>query len=64
MKTPEPGSRKWVENERTIAHTPELRKLRDQAQGERSSGSRIHGGGGSQQYRDNWERIFGKGTDK
>lgn len=64
MEIPEKGSRKWVQNERTIANTPELRKLRDQANGETSSGSRIHSNANSQQYRDNWDRIFGKKNDK
>lgn len=65
MELPEKGSRKWIENERKIAHTPELRRLRDESQGLSGSSGRTYANGSSQAYRDGWDRIFGKkDTDK
>ena len=58
---PEKDSAQWRKNESLIARDPVLRQARDISEGFRpstTSGSRV--AGGSQAYKDGWDRIFGK----
>ena len=57
---PEKNSKQWRKNESLIAKDPVLREARDISEGFRpsSAGSRV--AGGSQAYKDGWDRIFGK----
>ena len=58
---PEKNSKQWRKNESLIAKDPVLREARDISEGFRpgtTSGSRV--AGGSQAYKDGWDRIFGK----
>jgi len=58
---PEKDSSQWRKNESLIARDPVLREARDISEGFRpssTSGSRV--AGGSQAYKDGWDRIFGK----
>lgn len=57
---PEKDSAQWRKNESLIARDPVLRQARDISEGFRpssTSGSRV--AGGSQAYKDGWDRIFG-----
>jgi hypothetical protein len=61
---PEKNSRQWRKNESLIAKDPVLRQARDISEGFRpgtTSGSRV--AGGSQSYKDGWDRIFGNKKD-
>lgn len=58
---PQKDSAQWRKNESLIARDPVLRQARDISEGFRpstTSGSRV--AGGSQAYKDGWDRIFGK----
>ena len=62
---PEKNSSQWRKNESLIARDPVLREARDISEGFRpstTSGSRV--AGGSQAYKDGWDRIFGSKKDK
>ena len=70
-KIPEKNSQQWRKNEKLINQDPALKLARDRSEGIEKRGSyykQTHGGKGSaprtdtnsQQYRDNWDRIFGK----
>ena len=67
---PETNTKQWVKNEKTINENPVLKQARDIQQGLEKPArhyKQSHGGKGSaprpgtysQQYKDNWERIFG-----
>lgn len=71
---PEKNTSQWKKNEKIINENPALKQARDIAEGVekparhyKSSGGQWHGGKGSrprvntnsQQYKDNWDRIFG-----
>jgi len=67
---PKEGSKAWQKNEKIINENSALKQARDIAQGLEKPAHRYkstHGGKGSaarpgtysQQYKDNWERIFG-----
>ena len=58
---PQKDSAQWRKNESLIARDPVLRQARDISEGFKpstTSGSRV--AGGSQAYKDGWDRIFGK----
>ena len=72
---PKTGSAQWKRNETVINDNPTLKQARDIAQGldkpahrYKNSSGNWHGGKGSaprvntnsQQYQDNWDKIFGK----
>ncbi len=70
--TPKTGTKAWSRNEKIINESPVLKKARDTAQGiQKSDGhyKQTHGGKGSasrtnylsDQYADNYDRIFKKG---
>lgn len=69
-KTPEKGSKQWVQNEKIINDTGVLKKARDNSEGFNTANktySNTGAGKGSSQrptnhkaYSDNWDRIFGK----
>ncbi len=70
--TPKTGSRAWSRNEKIINESPTLKKARDTAQGIKKSDGhykQTHGGKGSaprtnylsEEYGDNYDRIFKKG---
>lgn len=69
-KGPQKGSAEYNRNERIINKSPFLKNLKSTSQGEKSlfhSGYNGVGKGSaprvninSQQYQDNWEKIFGK----
>ena len=66
---PEKGTKRYTQNEKIINNNPALKQGRDVAQGLEKSASAYstHGGKGSaarpgnysQEYKDNWETIFG-----
>jgi hypothetical protein len=69
-KIPEKNTTQWVKNEKTINNNPALKQARDIAEGLEKPDrhyKQTHGGKGSaprintnsQQWRDNWDRIFG-----
>ena len=74
-KTPEKNSRQWVKNEKTINENPVLKRARDKSEGIEKPQHRYgssggwHGGKGSasridtnsEQYKDNFDRIFKQG---
>lgn len=57
--TPKKGSAQWKKNEKIIAKNPFLRAQRDKSEGFRP-GSGIVSADNSQEYKDGWERIWGK----
>lgn len=57
---PERGSPQWKKNETIINRNPFLRKMRDQSEGISSSGASSNGWTPSDEYRDNYDRIFRK----
>jgi hypothetical protein len=72
---PEKGSSQWKKNEKTINENGMLRQMRDRSEGiEKKSGhyGQTHGGKGSapridtnsEQYKDNFDRIFKQGKYK
>lgn len=64
-KTPPVGSKQWKRNEKIINENPLLRKARDVSEG--FSGNRVGNTGGwtpSEAYKNNYDLIFGKRTDK
>lgn len=72
---PEKNTRQWVKNEKLINQDPALKKARDTAEGIAKPDryyKQTHGGKGSaprintqsQQWRDNWDRIFGAKNQK
>ena len=71
---PEKGTRNYNRNEKIINNNPALKKARDVAQGlqkpdsayssSAGKGSTYRQGDYSQQYKDNWERIFGNKDKK
>ena len=71
---PEKGTRNYDRNEKIINNNPALKKARDQAQGllkpdsayssPGGKGSASRPGDHSQEYKDNWEKIFGKKNKK
>jgi len=56
---PEKGSTQWKKNEKIIAKNPFLRAERDKSEGFRPT-SGIVSADNSQEYKDGWERIWGK----
>jgi len=56
---PEKGTKQHTKNEKAIFNDPVLKKLRDTSEGFKSS-STIKTGTPSQQYKDNYDAIFGK----
>ena len=71
-KVPPKGSDQWKKNEKAINENGFLRKMRDRSEGIEKKGShygQTHGGKGSatrintnsEQYKDNFDRIFKQG---
>ena len=68
-KIPKEGSKAWQKNEKIINNNSALKQARDISQGLEKPAHRYTSSGGkgsaprpgaySQQYKDNWERIFG-----
>jgi hypothetical protein len=56
---PTKGSAQWVRNEKIINSNPALKQMRDTAEGLSSRGENYLGAP-SQEYKDGWEKIFGK----
>jgi|DEB0MinimDraft_6_1074348.scaffolds.fasta_scaffold210705_2 hypothetical protein len=71
---PEKGTSQWKKNEKIINEHPGLKQARDISEGleKRPSSYATHGGKGSaarpgaysQEYKDNWDRIFGNKDKK
>ena len=61
--TPKKGSTQWKKNEKIIAKNPFLRAQRDKSEGFRP-GSGIVSADNSQEYKDGWDRIWGKKDDE
>jgi hypothetical protein len=59
-KIPEKNSSQWKRNEKIIAQTPGLRKMRDASEGFSGTNSGTGGWTPSEAYKDNWDAIFGK----
>jgi len=68
-KVPETNSRQWVKNEKIINNNPALKQARDIKEGIAKPAHHYTNNGGkgsaprpgtySQEYKDNWDRIFG-----
>lgn len=68
-KIPKEGTKAWQKNEKIINNNPALKQARDIREGiekpahhytnNGGKGSAARPGTYSQQYKDNWERIFG-----
>jgi hypothetical protein len=56
---PPKESKQWIKNEKIINENPVLKRARDRSEGFTKSSTIFSSGGNSQQYKDNWERIFG-----
>ena len=56
---PKKGSAQWVRNEKIINSNPALKQMRDTSEGLSSRGENYLGAP-SQEYKDGWDRIFGK----
>jgi len=73
-KIPEKGTGQWKKNESIINSNPALKQARDISEGlekpshkytsAAGSTGRFTVGGGSQAYKDGWDRIFGKKDTK
>ena len=71
---PEKGTSQWKKNEKIINENPALKRARDIAEGIEKPASAYSNNGGkgsaaksfvySQQYKDNWDRIFGNKDKK
>ena len=59
-KIPAKNSSQWKQNEKIIAQTPALRKMRDQAEGFSGTSSGTGGWTPSEAYKNNYDAIFGK----
>lgn len=58
---PKKGSAAWKRNEKLIAENPVLRGLREKSHGHTGTGSTATGGWvPSEEYKANWDSIFGK----
>jgi len=62
--TPKKGSEQWKRNEKIIAQTPALRKMRDQSEGFTGASSGTGGWTPSEAYKNNYDAIFGKKDKK
>jgi hypothetical protein len=62
--TPKKGSEQWKRNEKIIAQTPGLRKMRDQSEGFSGTSSGTGGWTPSEAYKNNYDAIFGKKDKK